>query len=87
MTHMKATLNAKTGEHSIVELSPLEQAERDAIEQDRAVNGARYDALAEIDRLEAEVTNRRLREAVLTQDGADWLSNQEALIAAERAKL
>lgn len=44
-------------------------------------------ALAEIERLEAEVTNRRLREAVLTQAGADWLAAQEALIAAERAKL
>ena len=41
----------------------------------------------EITRLEAEITPRRLREAVLTQAGADWLAAQEALIAAERAKL
>lgn len=43
--------------------------------------------LREILRLEKQITNRRLREAVLTQAGADWLAAQEALIAAERAKL
>tara|TARA_R110000765_G_scaffold349831_3_gene439865 strand:+ start:47 stop:451 length:405 start_codon:yes stop_codon:yes gene_type:complete len=40
----------------------------------------------EINRLEEEVTPRRTREAILgTDDG--WLANQDALIAAERAKL
>tara|TARA_R110002126_G_scaffold23120_3_gene81615 strand:+ start:697 stop:1095 length:399 start_codon:yes stop_codon:yes gene_type:complete len=42
--------------------------------------------LQEIKRLEEEVTPRRTREAILgTDDG--WLANQDALIAAERAKL
>ena len=42
--------------------------------------------LQEIERLEEEVTPRRMREAVLgTDDG--WLASQDALIAAERAKL
>lgn len=48
---------------------------------------AQQSALAEIARLEGEVTQRRIREALTTQDGADWLAAQEALIAAERAKL
>lgn len=44
-------------------------------------------ALQEIKRLEALITSRRLREALLTQAGKDWLTNQDALIATERAKL
>ncbi len=52
------------------------------------------DALAEIARLEAEITPRRIREAVTkpTRDvggktAAKWLEDQEDLIAIERAKL
>ncbi len=49
-----------------------------------------YDAteviVAEIERLENEITPRRTREAILGTD-SNWLSNQEALIAAERSKL
>jgi len=37
--------------------------------------------------LESEVTNRRLRDAILTSDGKTWLTNKEAEIATERAKL
>lgn len=47
---------------------------------------ARQPALDEIVRLEGEITPRRVREAILGTDN-NWLSNQEALIAAERAKL
>jgi hypothetical protein len=36
--------------------------------------------------LEAEITPRRIREAILGTDG-DWLKNKEAEIATERAKL
>ena len=43
-------------------------------------------AMAEITRLELQVTQRRIREATLGTDGG-WLANQEALIAAERSKL
>ena len=47
-----------------------------------------YDAwktiICEINRLEAQVTNRRLREA---HADPTWLNAQEALIATERAKL
>jgi len=42
--------------------------------------------MAEIDRLEAQVTQRRLREAALTDEGKAWLQNIEDQIAAERAR-
>jgi hypothetical protein len=44
-------------------------------------------ALREIARLEATITPRRLREAVLSAEGAAWLAAVDAAIAAERAKL
>ena len=37
--------------------------------------------------LEAAVTPRRLRDAVLTEDGKAWLTNKEQAISAERSKL
>ena len=40
-----------------------------------------------IEALEAEVTQRRLRDSVLTADGKTWLTNKEAEIATERDKL
>ena len=42
---------------------------------------------AEIDRLEATVSPRRMREAVAGGAGADWLAAVETAIATERAKL
>lgn len=56
-----------------------------ALEAVEAGAVAKADAKTEILRLEAEVTQRRLREAVLTQEGAAWLSDQETLIAVQRA--
>jgi len=45
-------------------------------------------ALAEINRLEAEMTPRRMREHALgIEDPVNWLADQEALIVLERAKL
>ena len=41
---------------------------------------------AQITALEATVTQRRLREAVLTSEGAAWLADLEAQIAALRAQ-
>lgn len=43
--------------------------------------------LAEIASLEATVTNRRLREAALTEDGRAWLADVDAQIAALRGVL
>jgi len=45
------------------------------------------DALIEIATLEAEITQRRLREAVISEDGKAWLEAKDAEIATERAKL
>ena len=44
------------------------------------------ETLAKIYSLEAEVTPRRIREAILGTD-SDWLKNKEAEIATERSKL
>ena len=46
------------------------------------VLGTKRDAEAELERLEAQVTNRRLREAV---NDPTWVNAQEALIAVQRA--
>lgn len=59
------------------------QSDQDAWTAEYAVVEA---AMAEITRLELQVTQRRIREATLGTDGG-WLANQEALIAAERSKL
>ena len=50
------------------------------------VGAIERNAKAEISRLEAQITNRRIREAVLSTDNG-WLANQESLIAIERNKL
>ncbi|MEE9356615.1 MAG: hypothetical protein V3U75_13580 [Methylococcaceae bacterium] len=41
----------------------------------------------EIARLERQVTNRRMREAILTPEGRDWLEAQENLVSIERNKI
>lgn len=71
----------------VVPLTPAEQAARDAEVMAWQAGGPRRAAMAEIIRLENEVTQRRLRDAVLTQAGADWLAAQEAAIAVQRAIL
>lgn len=48
---------------------------------------ARKIALDQIAVLEAAITNRRIREATLTQDGKDWLAAKDAEIAALRASI
>lgn len=44
-------------------------------------------ALEAIAKLEETITPRRLRDAILTGEGAQWLSDVENEIAIERAKL
>jgi len=63
------------------------------IDPQQAIDSAAWDADAiprnakkEIARLEGEITQRRVREAVLGTDNG-WLADQEVLIATERAKL
>ena len=61
-----------------------EETARDAEEAAWVSEAPSRNAQAEINRLEGEITNRRLREAYTD---ATWMNAQEALIATERAKL
>jgi hypothetical protein len=67
-----------------VELTKEQNDARDLEEQEWADGATTRNALAEIQRLEGQVTNRRLRDAYAD---STWLDAQEALIATERAKL
>lgn len=58
----------------------LQKTEKESAEE------ANNEVLAEISRLEAEVTERRKREAILGNDNG-WLAKQDFLIASERKKL
>ena len=70
-----------------VQFTPEEEAQRNAEEKAWADEATKREALAEIHRLEDTVTPRRLRDAVLTDEGKAWLTNVESLIAIERGKL
>ena len=67
-----------------IPLTAEEETARDAEEAAWASEAPSRNAQAEINRLEGEITNRRLREAYTD---ATWMNAQEALIATERAKL
>ena len=67
-----------------VPLTAEEETARDAEEAAWAAGETARNAQAEINRLEGQITNRRLREAYAD---ATWMNAQEALIATERAKL
>lgn len=73
-------------------LVDLHAAETKKINDKRKAEEDEFNAPAnvikrEIIKLENEITPRRLREAVLTQDGADWLNEQEGLIEQKRTEL
>lgn len=69
------------------EFTPEQYAERAEAEAKHEAEKPRKQALAKIKQLEAEVTQRRLREAVLTAAGKAWLDAQEKAIEIERNKL
>lgn len=71
----------------LVELTQDEQATRQAQIDAYDAQEPTREALRQIVELEASVTPRRMREALLTQAGADWLAAVEDQIALERAKL
>ena len=50
-------------------------------------NKPKKDAEREIQRLEATITPRRLRDALANDAGKKWVADVEALIATERSKL
>lgn len=63
-----------------------EESARDAEEQAWADGEVARNAMAEIERLEATVTQRRIR-AMTTDAGKQWMEEVEAKIAQERSKL
>ena len=67
-----------------VQFTAEEETASDAEEAEWADGATTRNALAEIQRLEGQVTNRRLREAYTD---STWLDAQEALIVIERGKL
>ena len=67
-----------------VPLTAEEETARDAEEAAWAAGETARNAQAEINRLEGQITIRRIREAYVD---ATWMNAQEALIATERAKL
>ncbi|HYD63327.1 MAG TPA: hypothetical protein VEC35_23425 [Noviherbaspirillum sp.] len=70
-----------------VALSPEEVAEYEQRQAQAAIDAARNAILAQIVALEGTVTQRRMREALLTEAGAAWLANVDGQIAALRAQL
>ena len=73
-----------TATTAILDNPPVSWADVDAKVTELKAKDAIMD---KIEALEAEVTQRRLRDSVLTADGKTWLTNKEAEIATERGKL
>lgn len=71
----------------LVDLTPEEMEEISAQESAYLNGEQRRKAIAEIQFLEAQVTSRRLREALLTQEGAAWLVNINSQITSLRGNL
>lgn len=69
-----------------IAFTEAEETARDAEEKAWTDGKAARDIKRTIRTLEAEITPRRLREAILGTD-SDWLKNKEAEIATERSKL
>jgi len=67
-------------------LTPEEEAQEVIKSVEWQAGEVKRKALQEMERLEAEITPRRYREKILGI-GNGWLARQDALIAAERAKL
>ena len=63
-----------------------EEAEQNELEKVWADGATKRNALAEIRRLEATVTQRRIRD-MTTDAGKQWMEDIEAKIATERGKL
>ena len=64
-----------------------EESARDAEEKDWADGEATRNATVEIEKLEATITPRRLRDAIANDAGKSWVAAVEALIDTERGKL
>ena len=72
---------------TIVALTEAEEIIRDAEEKTYIDAKSHRDALDEIRELEESVTNRRLRDALASDEGKTWVADVEKLIAVERGKV
>lgn len=79
------TVATKNGVEQIP-LTPEEVTQRKAEITAYEAETPRRTAIEEIQRLEKDVTQRRLREAALGTDNG-WMANQESLIAVQRSIL
>jgi hypothetical protein len=70
----------------LVDLTPEEEAQREAEYLAEQAQAEKNRILSDIYALEASITPRRTREAILGTDNG-WLAAQEATIAALRAQL
>jgi hypothetical protein len=63
------------------------EAQKAQLAAEAAEQARKQGILDQIAATEATITNRRIREAALTQAGKDWMAAQDAAIAALRAQL
>jgi len=87
MARFKAVPVSEAYPNGLKPFTPEEESQRDADEAAWEAAKPQLETLAKIAVLEIQVTQRRLREAALTDEGKAWLQNIEDQIAAERARL
>ena len=69
------------------DLTAEEEAQKNAEDKIWADGASVRNARDEIERLESTITNRRLRDALASDEGKVWVAEVEAKIATERGKL
>ena len=69
------------------DLTAEEEAQKNAEDKIWADGASVRNARDEIERLENTITNRRLRDALASDEGKVWVAEVEAKIATERGKL
>ena len=85
MARTKCVASADGGAR--VALTEAEEIVRDTEEKAWSDGAVKREAKEEIKRLEESITNRRLRDALASDDGKTWVAAVETLIAVERGKL
>ena len=85
MARTKGVASADGGAR--VALTEAEEIVRDTEEKAWSDGAVKREAKEEIKRLEESITNRRLRDALASDDGKTWVAAVETLIAVERGKL
>ena len=81
------TIDIEKGTTEITEFTQEDHDLHKKIGEQLVTLEAREKITLEIEKLEWEITPRRIRDSVLTADGKTWLENKEAEIKLERDKL